>query len=304
MFMKNNATITVDSLTVEEMRKYYGPYIHQNDGQYVDFEARMNDVIITAFISKKDRKKVYFLGEHALEEAQRWDPEAKLNEKLEKLKAEWICLEDQVGSDEVGVGDFLGPMIVVAAYASENDIEELKRLGIQDSKKMTDKQIMEVGPIITKKFSFSKLTLQNSKYNELVDKGENLNSMKAKMHNRALLNMLKEHPTKNVFVDQFVQPKTYYEYLNDANEPQVDNIVFRTKGESWYPCVALASVIARYSYLLEMERLNKKYGLSFPFGAGKVVDSFARQFVKKYGEKELYKIAKKNFANYNEVLKK
>ena len=304
MFMKNNVTIKVDASTVEKMRKYYVNYVHPNNGEYVDFEARINDVIVTAFITKKDRKKVYFLGEHALEEAQKWDPEATLNEKLEQLKMEWICFEDQAGSDEVGVGDFLGPMIVVAAFVSEKDISRLKELGIQDSKKMNDKQIMEVGPIITREFSFSKLTLPNSKYNELVDRGENLNSMKAKMHNRALLNVLKDHPTSNVFIDQFVAPKTYYSYLNDANEPQVKNIVFKTKGESWFPCVALASVIARYSYLLEMEKLNKQYGLVFPFGASNAVNTFAKKFVKKYGEKELYKIAKKNFANYNEVLEK
>ena len=305
MFMKNNVTITVDASTINKMREYYKDNMHPNDGEYVDFEARINGIIITAFITKKDRKKVYFLGDKALEEAQKWDESAKLNEKLEQAKAEWICLDDQIGSDEVGVGDFLGPMIVVATYVSKKDIKKLKELGIQDSKKMTDKQILEVGPIVVKKFSFSKLTLQNAKYNELVDRGENINSMKAKMHNRSLLNMYKEHPgVDNIFVDQFVQEETYYSYLNDENEEQVRNITFKTKGESYFPCVALASVIARYSYLLEMERLNSCYGVYFPFGAGKKVNEFARKFVKKFGEKELYKIAKKNFANYSEVISK
>lgn len=305
MFMKNNVTIKVDASTVEKMRKYYASYIHPNNGEYVDFEARKDDVIITAFASKKEHKKVYFLGERALEEAKIWDSQAELNEKPEQLKAKWICFDSQIGSDEVGVGDFLGPMIVVAAYVNEKDISRLKELGIQDSKKMTDKLIMEVGPIVSKEFRYSKLTLQNSKYNELVDRGENLNSMKAKMHNRALLNLYKEHPeVDNIFIDQFVQESTYYGYLNDANEEQVRNVTFKTKGESWYPCVALASVIARYSYLLEMEKLNKQYGLVFPFGASNAVNTFAKKFVKKYGEKELYKIAKKNFANYNEVLEK
>ena len=303
MFMKNSVTLTVDGLTVNKMREYYKNNLRPNDGEYVDFEARVNDIIITAFITKKERKKVFFLGEGALEEAQKWDEEAKPNEKQEQEKIEWICFDDQIGSDEVGVGDFLGPMIVVAAYVNKKDIKKLKELGIQDSKKMTDKQIMEVGPLLVKKFQFSKLTLQNSKYNELVDRGENINSMKAKMHNRALLNMLKGHEdVKNIFVDQFVEEKTYYKYLNDENEEQVRNITFKTKGESYFPCVALASVIARYAYLLEMEKLSKKYGCDFPFGAGKRVNVFAKKFVKKYGEKELYKIAKKNFANYNEVI--
>ena len=250
------------------------------------------------------------IGEELLDhrlsiEAKVWDPEVEIKEKKETVKEGWLFFGDQIGSDEVGVGDFLGPMIVVAAFVKESDINKLISLGIHDSKKMTDKKILEVGPEIVKQFKFSKLTLSNEKYNEMLDKGENLNSMKAKMHNRALLNMHKEYiDVLNIFVDQFVAEKTYYKYLNDANEEQVKDITFKTKGESYFPCVALASVIARYSYLKEMERLSQKYEMEFPFGASKKVTEFAKKFLEKYGEEELYKVAKKNFANYNEVLGK
>ncbi len=303
--MKENITITVPSTLVEVMKEYYSDCLENSQGEYVDFQARKNDVIITAYLSKKENKKVTFFGENALEEARVWNPEVEKQEKKEAAKEGWLYFGDQIGSDEVGVGDFLGPMIVVAAFVSERDIKKLIELGIHDSKKMTDKKILEVGPEIVKQFKFSKLTLSNEKYNEMLDKGENLNSMKAKMHNRALLNMHKEYiDVLNIFVDQFVAEKTYYKYLNDANEEQVKDITFRTKGESYFPCVALASVIARYSYLKEMERLSEKYGMDFPFGASKKVTEFAKRFLDKYGEEELYKVAKKNFANYSEVINK
>ncbi len=305
--MKENVTITVNSTLVEVMRDYYKDSLVNNQGEYVDFQATNNGVIITAYLSKKENKKVTFFGDNALLEAKIWDPEVEIKEKKETVKEGWLFYGDQIGSDEVGVGDFLGPMIVVAAFVKESDIHTLIELGIHDSKKMSDKKIMEIGPQIAKQFSkqYSKLTLTNEKYNEMLDKGENLNSMKAKMHNRALLNMHKEYiDVLNIFVDQFVAEKTYYKYLNDANEEQVKDITFRTKGESYFPCVALASVIARYSYLKEMERLSEKYGMDFPFGASKKVTEFAKRFLEKYGEEELYKVAKKNFANYNEVLGK
>lgn len=303
--MKENITITVPSTLVEVMKEYYSDCLENSQGEYVDFQARKNDVIITAYLSKKENKKVTFFGENALEEARVWNPEVEKQEKKESIKEGWLYFGDQIGSDEVGVGDFLGPMIVVAAFVSERDIKKLIELGIHDSKKMTDKKILEVGPEIVKQFKFSKLTLPNEKYNEMLDKGENLNSMKAKMHNRALLNMHKEYiDVLNIFVDQFVAEKTYYKYLNDANEEQVKDITFRTKGESYFPCVALASVIARYSYLKEMKKLSEKYGMDFPFGASKKVTEFAKRFLDKYGEEELYKVAKKNFANYSEVINK
>ena len=301
--MKENVTIAVDSTIIEVMRDYYSHDLVNSQGEYVDFQANKNGLIITAYLSKKEKRKVVFMGEGALEEAKVWNPDAEINETKPEVKESWMFFGDQIGSDEVGVGDFLGPMIVVAGFVSKNDIAKLKEFGIHDSKKMIDKKIMEIGPKIVKEFHFSKLTLSNEKYNEMLDKGENLNSMKAKMHNRALLNMHKEYEdVLNIFVDQFVAENTYYKYLNDANEEQVKDILFKTKGESYFPCVALASVIARYSYLKEMEKLSEKYQMTFPFGASKKVTEFAKEFLNKYGEAELYKVAKKNFANYREVV--
>ena len=307
--MKKNIVISVESTLVEVMRDYYASHLVNAIGEYVDFQAEVNGVVITAYLSKGEKKKVNFYGEfdNALKEARVWNPELEVAEQKEEketpTKKEWMFFDDQIGSDEVGVGDFLGPMIVVAAYVDHRDIKKLREYGIQDSKKMTDKKIMEIGPSLVKEFHYSKLTLSNEKYNEMYLKGENLNSMKAKMHNRALLNMHKEYQdVLNIFVDQFVVEKTYYKYLNDANEEQVHDIVFKTKGESYFPCVALASVIARYSYLLEMKKLSEKYNMDFPFGASKKVTAFAKEFLEKYGEKELNKIVKKNFANYREVV--
>jgi ribonuclease HIII len=301
--MKENVTLTVDINQLTLMRDYYQPYFVNAEGEYVDFQAKINDIVITAYLSKKQTKKVTFYGEDAIKEVKIWKPDYEPVEKKETVKESWMFFEDQIGSDEVGVGDFLGPMIVVAAFVSKFDIKKLREYGIHDSKKMTDKQILEIGPTLVKEFHFSKLTLPNEKYNEMLDKGENLNSMKAKMHNRALLNMHKQYlDVLNIFVDQFVQENTYYKYLNDANEEQVKDIIFKTKGESYFPCVALASVIARYSYLKEMEKLSEQYGMTFPFGAGKRVTEFAKEFFNKFGEKELYKVAKKNFANYREVI--
>lgn len=300
--MKQSVTITVNQLKIEKMKRFYAEHIVENNGMYVLFQAKIRGIVITAYDSKKETFKVTFMGEDALGEAQTWDENAKVNEKKAQIVEEWICLEDQIGSDEVGVGDFVLPMIVVAAFVRKKDIDMLKQFNVHDSKKLKDDQIREIGAGLTKKVFISKLTLSNEKYNEMCEKGENLNSLKAKMHNRALLNMFKQFPdTKNIFVDQFVKEETYYRYLNDKNEVQIDNITFKTKGESSYPSVALASVMARYAFLKEKDALEKKYKMEFPLGASIKADEFARKFIYKYGIKEFDKICKKNFANYKEA---
>lgn len=303
--MQELVSIKVDEITLKKMRAFYDSSIVPNDGEYVFFCAKISDLVITGFSGKKPIKTVTFLGDGALQEAKIWDENATVCEPKKKVSGEWLCLENQIGSDEVGTGDFLLPMIVCAAFVRAKDLKILKEYGVTDSKKISDSEIIKIGEDLSKKFFISKLTLSNEKYNEMISKGENLNSLKAKMHNRALLNLHKKFPeTKNIFIDQFVEPKTYFKYLNDANEMQVRNITFRTKGESYFPCVALASVMARYSFLLEKEKLEAKYGVKFPFGANSRVDDFAKKFISKYGLSEFNKIAKKNFANYSEAISK
>lgn len=302
--MKQSVSIKVNQEKLDEIRDFYKDYFVPNDGEYIYFHAEYKNILITGFSSKKATKTVTFLGENALKEARKWDETAAEVEPKKKVSEEWLCLDDQIGSDEVGVGDFLLPMIVVAAFVRKKDIKTLINFGIHDSKKLNDKDILEIGDAIKSKVFISKLTLDNEKYNEMITKGENLNSLKAKMHNRALLNLFKQFPdVKNIFVDQFVGEEKYYSYLNDKNEIKVHNITFKTKGESSYPSVALASVMARYAFLKEKERLEKKYKMTIPFGASTKADEFAKEFIKKYGLKEFNKICKKNFANYAEAIK-
>lgn len=299
---KEFITISVEADKLNLIKEYYAPFKVNNKGEYVDSLFKKDDLVITIYSGKKEKKKITFFGDNALKEALLWDKEAKIKENKPKEKQDWKFFGSQIGSDEVGVGDFLGPMIVVAAFVRESDIKDLKLFKVDDSKRLKDKDILNMGPDLAKRFFFSKLTLSNDKYNEMIEKGENLNSLKAKMHNRVLLNLIKQFPdVSHIYVDQFVAEDTYYKYLNDKNETKVTNIVFKTKGESFYPCVALASVIARYAFLLEMQKLEKKYKMEFPLGASKKVDDFAKKFINKYGLKEFDKICKKNFKNYKEL---
>lgn len=301
--MAIRVSIVIDEVTKNKIVSSYDVYQRDNEGEYIVFFAKRPDLVVTVYSSKKEGEyKALFIGDNALEEAKMFDPNAEIKEKKDKVtKARWICLDDQIGSDEVGTGDFFGPICVCAAYVSKDKIDYLKKLGVDDSKRLDDEKIKKIAKELIKTIPYSQVSLGNEKYNELVAKKMNMNEMKVKLHNQVLLNLRKKYPkTKNFFVDEFTPKENYYDYLKDTEEV-VSEVNFKTKGESYFPCVAAGSIIARYSFLQKMEAMEKKYKMTFPFGSSKKVDEFTQEFIKKFGSTELLKVCKSNFVNYKKL---
>ena len=103
-----------------------------------------------------------------------------------------------------------------------------------------------------------------------------------------------------IVVDQFCYPVKYYEHIK-ATPNKVTNITFTTKAEDKCLSVAAASIISRYIFLGEMEKLSQTLGIIIPKGAGSNVDLVGIDIVKKYGFNKLYDIAKMNFKNKDKI---
>lgn len=296
-----NITLKVNEETLNKMKDFYKENMVPNSGEYISFFAKVDGKTITGYNIKKGFAKVVF---SSIDEARIWDnnvtEEVTPKKSTAPKEACWIYFDEQIGSDEVGVGDFFGPLCVCAAYVTKKDIEYLKSIGVDDSKRLTDERILEIGQLLINKIEYSLNVVSNEKYNDVNEKGLNMNEIKAKLHNNVLLKLTKKHKNARVFLDQFVEENTYYKYLMFDKEV-VRDITFRTKGESYFPCVAVGSIIARYAFLKEMKALNEKYGVEIPFGASTKVNDFAKQFVQKFGINELEKVVKKNFKNYKEI---
>nr|WP_036690831.1 hypothetical protein ['Planchonia careya' phytoplasma] len=73
--------------------------------------------------------------------------------------------------------------------------------------------------------------------------------------------------------------------------------IFKTKAESKFLCVAAASIIARYLFLQEIEKLGKDNNLKLILGASDLVNQQIKLIYEKYGLSIFYKIAKINFKN-------
>jgi len=206
-----------------------------------------------------------------------------------------------IGSDEVGTGDFYGPVVVCAAYIPKEDIENLSKYPLRDSKKLDDEVILSFAEQLMKDITHHVIVLPNLKYNELVDQGYNLNKIKAYLHNHAIRKLLLKTPQNydRIVIDEFCPKDLYFKYLEDMEV--VKNITFMQKAEDQVISVAAASIIARYTFLKEMDLLSKNLGITLPKGAGIVVDLIGKRIALEKGFDVFREISKVHFKNYQKI---
>ncbi len=219
--------------------------------------------------------------------------------KEEKKKYKFLNISS-IGSDEVGTGDYFGPIVVTACYVNKNDFNFLKDLKVGDSKKISDKSIIEIAPKLIKRIPYKTFILNNEEYNK--QKDFNMNKIKAILHNKVLfeLSQNSELNYEKIVVDQFCYPTKYYEYIKDAKN-KVNNITFMTKAEDQVLSVACGSIISRYIFLKEIAKMSKELGIEIPKGAGEKVDDIALNILKKHDINYLSKYVKLNFKNTKKI---
>lgn len=296
-----------------KMIKYYEDLKRDKTPPYAIFQAEEGGTIITLYESGK----AMFQGVSADIDANIWiDMEKKFNGRIIDIKTgkdkntnkdskeKTIFNYDSfntVGSDEVGTGDYFGPIVVASSFVTKDDVIFLHDLKVTDSKKITDDYIKKIAPVIMEKIPYSVFILSNIEYNKLDHEKVNMNKIKAILHNKVLLNLVeKNYPYEKIIVDQFTPPKNYYGYLSDVNN-KVTNITFTPRAEEQCLSVACASIISRYVFLREMYKISQELGYEIPKGAGVNVDEFAKKIVNEKGLEILNKYAKLNFKNTDKI---
>ncbi|MFE8703771.1 ribonuclease HIII [Cytobacillus sp. FJAT-54145] len=301
----SNIVLKVSSHDIEKMKSFYQANLSDKVPPGGVFSAKTTNCTITAYKSGK----VLFQGGGSSTEANRWgEQEATATRATSKKRSiskatnlppnfETLSV---VGSDEVGTGDFFGPITVVAAYVKKEDIPLLKELGVKDSKNLTDDKIIEIAKQIKDIVPHSLLTLHNEKYNELQKSGMSQGKLKALLHNQAIKHVLEKiSPDKPdaILIDQFAKEEIYYQYLKGQKNIQRENVFFSTKAEGIHLSVAAASIIARYAFVRHFEKLSARAGFTLPKGAGAQVDVAAAKLIKAKGKEVLPQFVKLHFAN-------
>ncbi len=289
------------------MMEFYKGRMEEKTPPYSIFQVKDFDCVITLYESGKvmfqgigaDIEASYWIEEERIKNGRIIDISGKEKEKKEEKK--FFLNMSTIGSDEVGTGDFFGPIVVTATYVSKENIPFLTKLGVRDSKKITDAKIIKIAPEIIKNIPYTTYILTNESYNKNWSEDINMNKIKAILHNKVLFSLKnKNFAYDKIVVDQFVYPQKYYEHIASAKD-KVTDITFMTKAEDKCLSVAAASIISRYIFLKEMKKLSTTYNINIPKGAGPLVDEVGIKIAKEYGFDKLKEIAKLNFKNKDKI---
>lgn len=221
-------------------------------------------------------------------------------EVLQRHGPEQPALEAaHIGSDESGKGDFFGPLVICAAAAQTGDITKLQKMGVQDSKRLTDEQAQRLAGQIREQICTKMVVIRPERYNRLYYRSGNLNTLLAQAHVHAIAALEKEVNVKYALVDQFAYPRVLE---NEARKAGLTlEIRQRTKAESDM-VVAAASIVARATFLQELRECSKVAGLHLPKGASSQVLAAAHELAQQRGPEALAQVCKLHFKSLNEVV--
>ena len=286
-------TLTPSEKEIQAFLEHYQSSLAPSKNPYIRYFLRLPQATVSIYTSGK----VLLQGEGAERYASFFGYQV-----VEEISGQNLPL---IGTDEVGNGSYFGGLAVVASFVTPDQHDFLRKLGVGDSKTLTDQKIRQIAPILKEKIQHQALLLSPSKYNEVIGNRYNAVSVKVALHNQAIYLLLQKgvQPEK-IVIDAFTSAKNYDKYLAQEANRFSNPISLEEKAEGKYLAVAVSSIIARDLFLENLENLGRELGYQLPSGAGTASDKVASQILQAYGMQGLNFCAKLHFKNTEKAKKR
>ena len=279
-------TLTPSEQEIQSFLSQYQKALSPSKNPYIRYFLRLPQATVSIYTSGK----VLLQGEAAEQYASFFGYQVQQEKSGQDFP--------MIGTDEVGNGSYFGGLAVVASFVTPDQHDFLRKLGVGDSKTLTDQKIRQIAPILKEKIQHQALLLSPSKYNEVIGERYNAVSVKVALHNQAIFLLLQKgvQPEK-IVIDAFTSPKNYDKYLTQEANHFPNKVSLEEKAEEKYMAVAVSSIIARDLFLENLENLGRELGYQLPSGAGTASDKVASKILQAYGMKGLHFCAKLHFKN-------
>lgn len=211
-----------------------------------------------------------------------------------------LDLTSRIGVDESGKGDLFGPLCTVGVYANSGQIKELSKLGVCDSKNLSDIAVKKIAPKIEQACQHHLVQIFPKRYNELYEQFRNLNHLLAWCHATVVDTLVQKTGCKTVVIDQFAGEHVIIKAFRDKKLTEI-NLTQKHRAEEDV-VVAAASILARHAFLTGLESLSNEFGIALPKGASALTMAKAREFANKCGKEQLPLVAKIHFKSLDDIL--
>lgn len=176
------------------------------------------------------------------------------------------------GLDEAGRGPAIGPMVIAGVSLREGDVQELLRIGVKDSKKLTAKKREELLPRIIGMVENYHVEVLDAEFIDSERERENLNLIEARVM-ASIIERLWPDVVQIGSVD--VDPARFgvAVSMRMVAKPEVVSV---HHAEDAFPAVAAASIIAKTTRDRIISELKLSWG---DFGSGYPSDPKTRRFI-------------------------
>ena len=170
-----------------------------------------------------------------------------------------------LGTDEVGKGEWYGPLVVACTALTPNLITKYRKMGVRDSKTIRKKELFLLEKemsrdIFPKQISYFLPETYNKLYEDFRREQKTLNDLLAWAHSAAIKKVLEliEYEKVKIIIDKFDIEKTYRRLYTIENSKV--KIIQKSKGETEIP-VAVASILAKVRFEKLVDSLNQKFSI-------------------------------------------
>ena len=193
---------------------------------------------------------------------------------IHNLGEKWVLV---VGVDEAGRGCVIGPLVVAGVAVQSENLDQLKMLGVKDSKLLSAKKREELYPEILK-IIHSHHVIKVLPY--IIDKHVRCTKTNFKLNwleAQTMAKIIQQLNPEEAYVDAAdVLQERFGERIKECLTIK-PAIISRHKADRTYPVVSAASIIAKVERDREIEVIKTKYG---DCGTGYLADERTTVFLK------------------------
>ena len=191
-----------------------------------------------------------------------------------------------LGIDDAGRGPVIGPLILAGCLIDDKTGKEFKKLGIKDSKQLTQKRREFLAEKIKDQAeTFEVLRIKPAEIDDRSEKGVNLNKVEALACAKIINKINKGYSKIKVVIDcPSVSIGAWQDFLKTKIKDLSNlEIVCEHKADKNHISVSAASVLAKTVREKEMQKLKEIYGTEL--GSGYTSDPATQRFLKKNAKK-------------------